>query len=97
MKSAEITDRLIDALKSGRYKYLRVNFPNGDMVGHTGSLAATIIGVEAVDLQLKRILDVIDSLDGAALITADHGNADEMFEIDKKTGAPKKSKDGGLA
>ncbi|MBR6557521.1 MAG: 2,3-bisphosphoglycerate-independent phosphoglycerate mutase [Clostridia bacterium] len=94
MKSAEITDKLIDALRSGKYRYLRVNFPNGDMVGHTGNMAATRIGVEAVDIQLKRILDVIDELGGAALITADHGNADEMYEMDKKTGDIKRDKNG---
>ncbi len=94
MKSAEITDKLIECLESGKYKYLRVNFPNGDMVGHTGNLLATRIGVESVDLELKRLLDVIDRLHGVALITADHGNADEMFEVDKKTGAPKADKNG---
>ena len=94
MKCAEITDKLIECLVSGKYRYLRVNFPNGDMVGHTGSLAATRCAMEALDLQLGRILPVLDRLGGAALITADHGNADEMFEIDKKTGAPKQNKDG---
>ena len=94
MKCAEITDKLIECLRSGKYKYLRVNFPNGDMVGHTGSFLATQCSMEALDLQLARILKVVDELQGAALITADHGNADEMYEIDKKTGAPKKSKDG---
>ena len=89
MKCAEITDKLIEALESGAYKYLRVNFPNGDMVGHTGSLLATRCSMEALDLQLARILPVIDKLGGVALITADHGNADEMLEMDKKTGAPK--------
>ena len=96
MKCAEITDRLISALRSGKYKYLRVNFPNGDMVGHTGSLAATICSLEALDLQLGRILPVIDELHGAALITADHGNADEMAELDKKTHEPKHNKDGSF-
>ncbi len=94
MKCAEITDCLIECLRSGKYKYLRVNFPNGDMVGHTGSLAATECAMEALDLQIGRILPVIDELGGAALITADHGNADEMFEVDKKTGLPKVGKDG---
>ena len=94
MKCAEITDKLIDALRSGKYKYLRCNFPNGDMVGHTGSLAATRIGVEALDVCLARILPVIDELKGAAIITADHGNADEMYETDKKTGLPKAGKTG---
>ena len=96
MKCAEITDKLIECLKSGKYKYLRVNFPNGDMVGHTGSFLATECSMEALDLQLARLLKVVDELHGAALITADHGNADEMYEIDKKTKAPKKEKDGSF-
>ena len=96
MKCAEITDELIKALRSGKYKYIRVNFPNGDMVGHTGSFAATQCSMEALDLCLARILPVVDELSGAALITADHGNADEMYEIDKKTGAPKAGKDGSF-
>ncbi|MBO5110160.1 MAG: 2,3-bisphosphoglycerate-independent phosphoglycerate mutase [Clostridia bacterium] len=93
MKCAEITDQLIDALRSGKYPCLRVNFPNGDMVGHTGNLLATRCSMEALDLQLKRILDVVDELHGVAVITADHGNADEMMELDKK-GNPKQNKDG---
>ena len=95
MKCAEITDTLIDCLRSGKYKCLRVNFPNGDMVGHTGSLAATRCSMEALDLQLGRILPVLDELGGVAVITADHGNADEMFEMDKK-GQPKVDKDGKM-
>lgn len=93
MKCAEITDKLIECLESGKYRYLRVNFPNGDMVGHTGSLAATRCSMEALDLQLGRILPVLDRLGGVALITADHGNADEMYEVDKK-GAPKTDAEG---
>ena len=96
MKCAEITDKLIECLKSGEYKYLRVNFPNGDMVGHTGSFLATECSMEALDLQLARLLKVVDELEGVALITADHGNADEMYELDKKTGAPKAGKDGSF-
>ncbi len=94
MKCAEITDKLIKCLESGKYRYLRVNFPNGDMVGHTGSLLATVCSMEALDLQLARILAVVDKLGGVAVITADHGNADEMAELDKKTKAPKTNKDG---
>ena len=93
MKCAEITDKLIECLESGKYACLRVNFPNGDMVGHTGNILATRCSMEALDLQLKRILDVVDKLQGVALITADHGNADEMYELDKK-GTPKTNKDG---
>ena len=96
MKCAEITDKLIEALRSGKYKFLRVNYPNGDMVGHTGSLAATRCSMEALDLQLGRLLPVIDALHGVAIITADHGNADEMFEMDKKTGQPKVDKNGKM-
>ena len=96
MKCAEITDKLIECLESGKYTYLRVNFPNGDMVGHTGNLQATRCSMEALDLQLKRIIDVVDRLHGVALITADHGNADEMYEMDKKTKQPKPNKDGSF-
>ena len=96
MKCAEITDKLIECIESGKYQYLRVNFPNGDMVGHTGSLLATVCSMEALDLQLARILKALDAAGGVALITADHGNADEMYEVDKKSGAPKKDKNGNF-
>ncbi|MFK7895938.1 MAG: 2,3-bisphosphoglycerate-independent phosphoglycerate mutase [Myxococcota bacterium] len=95
MKAAEITDRLIDELRTGRYRHARLNYANGDMVGHTGHHAASIQAVEAVDLQIARLLPVIDALDGALLVTADHGNADCMYEIDAKTGEPKRSEKGG--
>ncbi len=96
MKCAEITDRLISVAKEGKYRFMRVNFPNGDMVGHTGNYLATVVSVEALDLALARILEVVDSVGGVALITADHGNADEMYEIDKKTKSPKCEKDGSF-
>ena len=83
MKAAEVTDALIEALRTENYKYARVNFANGDMVGHTGNMAAARIAVETVDLCLSRILPVIDALGGMAIITADHGNADEMYEVKK--------------
>ena len=85
MKSAEITDAVIDAMESGRYDFIRCNYPNGDMVGHTGSLDATITAVAAVDLGLTRVLKAADRLGGyTVLITADHGNSDEMLEKNKK-------------
>jgi 2,3-bisphosphoglycerate-independent phosphoglycerate mutase len=84
MKAAEITDALVDALESGKYKHLRVNYANGDMVGHTGVRDAAVLGVEAVDLCLGRLMPVIAKLGGAMLVTADHGNADQMYELDKK-------------
>lgn len=94
MKSAEITDELLRQLKTGKHKALRVNYANGDMVGHTGNYQATITAVEAVDLALSRLLPVIDALKGVAIITADHGNADEMYEINTKTGKPKQKANG---
>lgn len=84
MKSAEITDDLIEAIKSEKYDFIRCNFPNGDMVGHTGNMDAVITSVEAVDLALARLLKVADEYGVTVLITADHGNADEMFEKNKK-------------
>ncbi len=94
MQCAEITDKMIELISSGKYDFIRVNYPNGDMVGHTGNYYATKISIEALDLQLARLLPVIEAAHGAAIITADHGNADEMYEIDKKTGEPKKNPDG---
>jgi 2,3-bisphosphoglycerate-independent phosphoglycerate mutase len=88
MKSADIADTLIGAIRSGRYGFLRVNFPNGDMVGHTGVFQAAQVAVESVDIALGRILKAVDEAGGIALITADHGNADEMYEKPKKPGAP---------
>ena len=96
MKSAEITDELLVQLQSGRHRFLRVNYANGDMVGHTGNLQAATLAVETVDLALSRILPVIDALQGAAIITADHGNADEMYELNRKTGEPQKNADGSF-
>ena len=94
MKAAEITDILVEKIKGGEYRFIRANFPNGDMVGHTGDLAATIIGVGTVDLQLARIKKAVDEARGLLVITADHGNAEEMYETDKKTNAPLVGKDG---
>jgi len=84
MKAAEITDRTIDALKSKKYDFLRLNFPNGDMVGHTGNLMAAIIAAETVDLCLTRLIPILKEENCITVITADHGNLDEMFEIDKQ-------------
>ena len=84
MKSAEITDDMIEAIKSQKYDFIRCNYPNGDMVGHTGSMDATLVAVEAVDLGLTRLLKIAEEYDCTVLITADHGNADEMLEKNKK-------------
>jgi 2,3-bisphosphoglycerate-independent phosphoglycerate mutase len=95
MKAAEITDELVKQLQSGRHRTLRVNYANGDMVGHTGSFQSAVIAIEAIDITLARLLPVVDALKGVAIITADHGNADEMFELDKK-GQPVSDGHGGF-
>ena len=88
MKSAEITDRVIQELRTGKYRFVRLNYANGDMVGHTGIFRSAVIAVEAVDLAIDRLIRVVEETGGIALITADHGNSDEMFELDGK-GNPK--------
>ena len=95
MKSAEITDKLVELISENKYPFMRVNFPNGDMVGHTGVFESAVIGVESVDIALKRILPAIDAVGGMAIITADHGNAEEMYEL-AKDGSPKADKDGRI-
>jgi 2,3-bisphosphoglycerate-independent phosphoglycerate mutase len=81
MKCAEVSDRLIAELRGPtRYDFVRLNYANGDMVGHTGDLRATILAVEAVDLCLARLVALTRALSGVLLVTADHGNADQMFD-----------------
>jgi 2,3-bisphosphoglycerate-independent phosphoglycerate mutase len=80
MKAGEITDHLIAALRGRRFDFVRVNYANGDMVGHTGNLDATRIAVEVVDLCLARLVPVIEELGGVLVLTADHGNADQMLD-----------------
>ena len=83
MKAAEITDQVIEAITGGRYSFIRLNFPNADMVGHTGFPASIRIAVETVDICLKRLLEAIRAAGGIAIITADHGNADCMWKEKK--------------
>lgn len=85
MKAPEITDTLLTAL-DGRNKFLRVNFANGDMVGHTGNFNATVRAMETLDKCMKRLKDAADRLGAVMLVTADHGNADEMYQLEKKGG-----------
>ena len=85
MKSNEITDRLIEAINSQKYDFLRINYPNGDMVGHTGNYDATIKAVEAVDKNLGRIMECVDENNAILVVLADHGNAEEMYELKDKT------------
>ncbi len=96
MKAYEITEATIDAIASGQFRFMRINYANGDMVGHTGELEATIIGVQTVDLMLARLVAAVQKANGVVLITADHGNADEMFMWDAKRQAYQQKSDGSL-
>ncbi len=84
MKSAETTDALLDEIEN--YKFIRINYAGGDMVGHIGELESTITAIEAIDIQLARIAKKLDELGGMMIITADHGNAEELLD---KNGEPK--------
>ena len=86
MSAPEVTDRLCDAVMSGRFDLIVVNYANGDMVGHTGNLAAAIQAVEAVDACLGRLADSVAAAGGCMLVTSDHGNVEQMD--DPATGQP---------
>jgi 2,3-bisphosphoglycerate-independent phosphoglycerate mutase len=94
MKCAEITDKVLEAIPSGKYDFIRLNFPNGDMVGHTGVYQAVVCSMEAMDLQIGRIAKAVEKAGGVLVLSADHGNSDDMFEHDKKTGAAIRKEDG---
>ena len=83
MKSREITEHMVDAMASKKFQFLRCNYPNGDMVGHTGVMEAVVTAMECVDSGLKAILEAADKYGYTVLITADHGNADQMTETKK--------------
>ena len=83
MKGAEITEVMLDSINNGKHNFVRANFPNPDMVGHTGDLLAVEISVETVDLCLARLMEAVKAANGIMIVTADHGNADEMYEVDK--------------
>lgn len=86
MSAYEVTDALVDAIKSGKYDAIICNYANGDMVGHTGDFDASVKAVEVVDECLGRIVEAIESIDGNLLVTADHGNVEQM--LDPETGQP---------
>jgi len=86
MKCVEITDKLEEVIGSGEFPFIKLNFPNGDMVGHTGVFDAVIESMEAMDACIGRIRDAVEKSGGVLILTADHGNADDMYEHDKKTG-----------
>jgi 2,3-bisphosphoglycerate-independent phosphoglycerate mutase len=81
MKAAEITDAVLDTIREGKYRFLRINYPNGDMVGHTGVEPAVRIAVESVDLCLARLVEAVRGARGTLVVTADHGNADLLFTV----------------
>jgi 2,3-bisphosphoglycerate-independent phosphoglycerate mutase len=91
MKVREITAETIDLLRSGEYQFGRLNFPSGDMVGHTGNLDATIEAMTVIDECLARLEAVIEELDGVMIFTADHGNADVMYTESDGVRLPKTS------
>jgi 2,3-bisphosphoglycerate-independent phosphoglycerate mutase len=84
MKAAEITDRVIDAVKSGDYDFIRLNYPNGDMVGHTGIYPAVVCAMEALDLCLGRLIKAVKEAGAVLVVSADHGNSDDMYQRNKK-------------
>lgn len=86
MRSAEITDKVLSEMTN--YKFVRLNYPGGDMVGHTANIEATIVAMEAIDLSLRRIAEKVDELGGCLIVTADHGNAEELID---EQGQPKTS------
>jgi 2,3-bisphosphoglycerate-independent phosphoglycerate mutase len=88
MKAAEITDAVIAEVRKGERKFIRVNYANGDMVGHTGIVSSVLIAMAAVDLCLSRLLPEIEKARGVLILTADHGNADLMFTEKKGVRTP---------
>lgn len=95
MKAAEITDALLQELKTGKHRSARLNYANGDMVGHTGHRDAAVLAVECVDLELGRLMAFTKKAKGILVITADHGNADEMYDH-KKDGSIATKEDGSF-
>jgi 2,3-bisphosphoglycerate-independent phosphoglycerate mutase len=86
MSAPEVTEKLVAAIESGKYDAVICNYANCDMVGHSGLFDAAVKAVEAVDIALGKVLAAVEKVGGEALITADHGNVEEMF--DEETGQP---------
>ena len=86
MSAIEVTDKVIEAINSNKYDSIILNYANCDMVGHTGNLEAAIKAVETIDTCIGKVIKAVSNKKGVALITADHGNAEQM--IDYKTGEP---------
>ena len=86
MSAPEVCDKLVEAIRSGKYDVIIINFANPDMVGHTGVEAAAIKAIEAVDACVGKAVEAVCDVDGAMFICADHGNAEQL--IDYETGDP---------
>ena len=82
MSAYEVTDKMVEAVKSGKYDALILNYANCDMVGHTGVFEAAVKAVEAVDTCVGRVVEAVKEMGGCVLLTADHGNADKMVDTD---------------
>ncbi len=96
MKAAEITDATVARMRSGSFDVGRINLANGDMVGHTGDLPATVVAVSTLDVMLGRLIRAADSSNTVLLITADHGNCDEMFDVEPSQAADWQALDAAL-
>lgn len=84
MSAYEVTDKVVESIKSGKYDVIILNYANCDMVGHTGVFEAAVKAVEAVDTCVGKVKDAMDSMNGVTIITADHGNADKMYDDNRK-------------
>jgi 2,3-bisphosphoglycerate-independent phosphoglycerate mutase len=89
MKAYEITEKTIELLRAGTYKFGRLNFPNGDMVGHTGVMEAAVKACEVTDICVQKLVETVNELGGVTVILADHGNADEMYTEKNGVKTPK--------
>ncbi|KAM0875727.1 hypothetical protein ACQ4PT_036606 [Festuca glaucescens] len=95
MKALEIAEKTRDAILSGKFDQVRINLPNGDMVGHTGDIEATVVACKAADEAVKIVLDAVERVGGIYLVTADHGNAEDMVKRNK-SGQPALDKSGSI-
>lgn len=86
MSAIEVTDKVVEVIESKKYNTIILNYANPDMVGHTGNLEATIKAIETIDTCVGRVVEALEKVNGVAIITADHGNSEQM--IDYITGEP---------
>ena len=96
MQADPITDEAVKAIESGAFEFVRINYPNGDMVGHTGVMPAVVESVEAVDDGVGRLMEALEKVNGVLVCSADHGNSDDMVQLEKKTHALMRDEAGNL-